>query len=165
MATTTLKKTTSVSQLETFKSNKAEGTYGASFPLYAQWSGSDLILKCDQGGTSYRVLVDDVIDPKVYYYISAYGIKIDPTDPKMSENGVATVEIDVSDAVPDEKNIRGALVWISSYTNDYYSLPYIESGEVKTWIHGTSSAAGWNKIRIKSTVLWSSCTIYAIIFV
>ena len=40
-------------KLQTYKDGSTTETYGASYPLYAQWNNGDLILKCD----GYRVLV------------------------------------------------------------------------------------------------------------
>ena len=40
-------------KLQTYKDGSTTDTYGSLYPLYAQWSNGDLILKCD----GYRVLV------------------------------------------------------------------------------------------------------------
>lgn len=41
-------------KLQTYKQGSTTETYGDSYPLYAQWSGNDVILKCD----NYTVKVD-----------------------------------------------------------------------------------------------------------
>lgn len=41
-------------KLQTYKQGSTTETYGDSYPLYAQWSGNDVILKCD----NYKVWAD-----------------------------------------------------------------------------------------------------------
>lgn len=41
-------------KLQTYKQGSTTETYGDSYPLYAQWSGNDVVLKCD----NYNVCAD-----------------------------------------------------------------------------------------------------------
>ena len=50
-------------KLQTYREGSTTATYGDDYPLYAQWSGNDVVLKCD----NYRV--------KVNY--AEYAVKLD----------------------------------------------------------------------------------------
>lgn len=105
-------------KLQTYKQGSTTATYGDSYPLYAQWSGDDVVLKCD----NYKVKVNyaenagaaNEINPNNSYGSITKAVR--PMFDSVRANRLAFLP---SDQIIIEKTVDGGKTWTDAAVTDY----------------------------------------------
>lgn len=105
-------------KLQTYKQGSTTATYGDSYPLYAQWSGDDVVLKCD----NYKVKVNyaenagtaNEINPNNSYGSITKAVR--PMFDSVRANRLAFLP---SDQIIIEKTVDGGKTWTDAGITDY----------------------------------------------
>lgn len=105
-------------KLQTYKQGSTTVTYGDSYPLYAQWSGDDVVLKCD----NYKVKVNyaenagtaNEINPNNSYGSITKAVR--PMFDSVRANRLAFLP---SDQIIIEKTVDGGKTWTDAGITDY----------------------------------------------
>lgn len=105
-------------KLQTYKQGSTTATYGDSYPLYAQWSGDDVVLKCD----NYKVKVNyaenagtaNEINPNNSYGSITKAVR--PMFDSVRANRLAFLP---SDQIIIEKTVDGGKTWTDAAITDY----------------------------------------------
>ena len=105
-------------KLQTYKQGSTTATYGDSYPLYAQWSGDDVVLKCD----NYKVKVNyaenagtaNEINPNNSYGSITKAVR--PMFDSVRANRLAFLP---SDQIIIEKTVDGGKTWMDAAISEY----------------------------------------------
>lgn len=105
-------------KLQTYKQGSTTATYGDSYPLYAQWSGDDVVLKCD----NYKVKVNyaenagtaNEINPNNSYGSITKAVR--PMFDSVRANRLAFLP---SDQIIIEKTVDGGKTWTDAAITEY----------------------------------------------
>lgn len=105
-------------KLQTYKQGSTTATYGDSYPLYAQWSGDDVVLKCD----NYKVKVNyaenagtaNEINPNNSYGSITKAVR--PMFDSVRANRLAFLP---SDQIIIEKTVDGGKTWTDAAISEY----------------------------------------------
>lgn len=105
-------------KLQTYKQGSTTTTYGDSYPLYAQWSGDDVVLKCD----NYKVKVSyaenagtaNEINPNNSYGSITKAVR--PMFDSVRANRLAFLP---SEQIIIEKTVDGGKTWTDAAITEY----------------------------------------------
>lgn len=105
-------------KLQTYKQGSTTATYGDSYPLYAQWSGDDVVLKCD----NYKVKVSyaenagtaNEINPNNSYGSITKAVR--PMFDSVRANRLAFLP---SEQIIIEKTVDGGKTWTDAAITEY----------------------------------------------
>lgn len=105
-------------KLQTYKQGSTTVTYGDSYPLYAQWSGDDIVLKCD----NYKVKVNYAENAKTANEINpnnSYGSITKAVRPMFDSVRANRLAFLPSDQIIVEKTVDGGKTWTDAAVTDY----------------------------------------------
>lgn len=105
-------------KLQTYKQGSTTVTYGDSYPLYAQWSGDDVVLKCD----NYKVKVNYAENARTANEINpnnSYGSITKAVRPMFDSVRANRLAFLPSDQIIIEKTVDGGKTWTDAAVTDY----------------------------------------------
>lgn len=105
-------------KLQTYKQGSTTATYGDSYPLYAQWSGDDVVLKCD----NYKVKVNYAENAGTANEINpnnSYGSITKAVRPMFDSVRADRLAFLPSDQIIIEKTVDGGKTWTDAAITDY----------------------------------------------
>ena len=105
-------------KLQTYKQGSTTVTYGDSYPLYAQWSGDDVVLKCD----NYKVKVNYAENARTANEINpnnSYGSITKAVRPMFDSVRANRLAFLPSDQIIIEKTVDGGKTWTDAEISEY----------------------------------------------
>lgn len=110
-----VKSVKAATKLQTYKQGSTTETYGDSYPLYAQWSGDDVVLKCD----NYKVKVNYAETANEINPNNSYGSITKAVRPMFDSVRANRLAFLPSDQIIIERTVDGGKTWTDAEISEH----------------------------------------------